>query len=153
MNHAAAIVFLAPLALAAVTRPVQGPAEAGADPVARGWSARAALATQRLAGGGLDVCDRALERAFQGAKLETQGAKRMYLLRIEIDGDALLTTYGYDGERLEDFGVVALPPGWFLRQPAGSRTLTVLLSKKNCAFDLCPGDPFSGAPCPDAQAH
>lgn len=150
MPHAAAVVVLAYLALASTTPPADRPQDRGGDSVARAWSARAALAAKRLQAGGLDGCDTAVEKAFAGAKLKTNGAKRSYLLKIDVEGERLpmLAAYGYDGSRLEDFVVVTLPPGWLLRQPTGSRTLSVLLSEKSCAFDLCPGDPLAAAPCP-----
>lgn len=150
MTHPAAIVILAYLALATATPPTDRPPAPGSDSVTRGWSARAALAEKRLQAGGLDACDRAVETAFAGARAKADGAKRIYLLKIEVEGERLpmLAAYGYDGSRLEDFVVVALPPGWLLRQPVGSRTLSVLLSTPSCAFDLCPSTPLAGAPCP-----
>ena len=74
--------------------------------------------------------DASAPRGFAGAKAKTNGAKRTYLLKIEVEGARvpMLAAYGYDGSRLDDFVVVALPPGWLLRQPVGSQTLSVLLA-------------------------
>lgn len=143
------LALLGQLALTSPTAPARV-AEPAGDVVAQGWSARAALASKRLAGSGLDACDRGLERAFARAKVKGEGTKRTWLLEIEVEGERLpmLAAFGYEGIKLQDFLVVGLPPGWLLRQAVGSRTLSVLLSGPNCAFDLCPASPLSGAPCP-----
>ena len=52
------------------------------DAVTRAWQARAALATKRLSGAGLDDCDRAVETAFQDFRVEASAqpdASRAYI--------------------------------------------------------------------------
>ncbi|AKQ63250.1 hypothetical protein A176_000162 [Myxococcus hansupus] len=71
----------------------------------------------------------------------------MFALRIELEGKDMMVTWGYDGQKLADFGIVTLPPQWFIRQVAGQKTLTVLSSEFECAFDLCPDAPIAGSRC------
>ncbi len=133
------------------------PAFAGepvADPVRAVWRARAQLATKKLAGSGLDACDRGVELAFEEAEERASGDHRLYMLAIRVDGKQLLVTYNYEGQRLESFGIAALPPGWFTVQKTESRTLTVLLSNgSKCALDLCTTDPGSDGPCAEGSTR
>jgi len=150
MSGAHILSFLASIViLGAIVRP----AAAGPDPVSAAWRARAELAAKRLAGPGLDACDRGVELAFQHPEEKVTGSRRAFFLSIEVDGNAMLVTYSYEMQRLEAFGVVALPPGWFALQKAGSKTLTVLLSHgSKCALDLCTDDPTAGGPCAEKRA-
>lgn len=118
------------------------------DSVATAWKARAERASKRLEGAGLDACDRAVETAFKSAALSSKGGKRMAVLEIEINGKVMMVAWGYNGQKLADFSIGNLPPRWITRQVAGQKTLTVLSSDFDCAFDLCPQDPLANGPCP-----
>jgi hypothetical protein len=136
------------LSIASPTGPGPAPRRDGPeDAVSRAWSLRAATATKRLGGKGLDACDRAVEQAFASAKVKSNGTDRTWFLTVEVGGQQMLVGWAYEGTQLKDFVVGALPPRWFLRKPAGSRVLTVLVSTSECALDLCPDDPLADAPC------
>jgi hypothetical protein len=53
----------------------------------------------------------------------------------------------YEGERLSNFLIVALPPRWLAVQKVDGKTLNVLVPEAQCAFDLCIDDPFAEGPC------
>ncbi|MGV3624360.1 MAG: hypothetical protein ACO1OB_26305 [Archangium sp.] len=47
-----------------------------------------------------------------------------------------------------DFALYGVPPKWLVHQPAGTKTITVVLgSGPKCAFGMCSDDPFSEGPC------
>ncbi|NBD08515.1 hypothetical protein [Corallococcus silvisoli] len=119
-----------------------------ADSVAAAWRARVELATKRLEGARLDACDRAVELAFKSVEVSTKDNQRRFGLVIEIEGKAMLVAWSYNGQKLVDFSIGALPPKWFLRQVAGQKTLTVLPAELDCALDLCPPSPLANGPCP-----
>lgn len=119
----------------------------GTDSVAAAWKARAELASKRLEGTGLDACDRAVEMAFKSPDVGNNNGKRMFVLRLEIGGKAMMVGWGYDDQKLADFSIATLPPRWITRQVAGQKTLTVLPAESNCAFDLCPNEPLANGRC------
>ncbi|QSQ19445.1 hypothetical protein JY651_29490 [Pyxidicoccus parkwayensis] len=126
------------------------PARGGApatDSVAAAWKTRAELASKRLESAGLDACDRAVEMAFKSATASSKGGKRMFALELAIKGKTMMVAWGYNGQKLDDFSIATLPPRWFIRQVAGHKTLSVLPSELDCAFDLCPDDPLANGPC------
>ena len=130
------------LALAADTTP---------DPVGTAWKARAETAKKKLALPGLDKCDKGIELSFKQPNEVTSGAKRSFELLIEIDGQAMVASYSYEGQRLSSFVLLALPPGWLALQKTDSKTLSVLVPELNCSFDLCTDDPFTPEPCPEQR--
>lgn len=154
MSRAPTVIFLASIViLGAVVRPAAA-GTATPDPVSAAWRARAKLAAKKLAGPGLDACDRGVELAFQHPEEKVSGNRRDFILAIEVDGKTMLVTYSYETQRLEAFGILALPPGWLALQKAGSKTLTVLLSSASkCALDLCTDDPTAGGPCAEKRAR
>lgn len=118
------------------------------DPVQAAWTARAALGRSRLAKGGLDGCDTALEKAFQEAKQTTERDGRTFDLAIEVGGQTLLVLYRYHGNKLDSFALVAVPPQWVAYQKAESKTLRFILGPPNsCAFSLCTRGPTDDGPC------
>ncbi|HVP63136.1 MAG TPA: hypothetical protein VMT11_21440 [Myxococcaceae bacterium] len=118
------------------------------DPVQAGWSARAELAKRRLAKGGLDACDAAVEKAFQAAKQTQEMDWRTFDLSIDVGGQVLLALYRYQGNQLDSFALVALPPQWVAYQKAESKTLRFILGPpQNCAFSLCTRGPTDDGPC------
>jgi hypothetical protein len=120
------------------------------DPVEATWRARADLAKRRLAQGGLDDCDTAVERAFQKAKQtkEKQKDARTYDLSIDIGGKALVVVYRYEGNQLDGFALVVVPPQFVAFQKADSKTFRFLLgAPQNCAFSLCTRGPTDDGPC------
>jgi hypothetical protein len=123
------------------------PADSAADPVGKAWKARAEAATKRLASAGLDKCDRGLELAFQQPNQVASGTQRSFELPVEIDRQAMVASYSYEGPRLTSFVLLALPPGWLAVQKTDSKTLNILVTGSNCSFDLCTSDPFAAGPC------
>lgn len=154
MSPARILSLLASIAIfGAVVRPADA-GEVAPDPISAAWRARAELAGKKLAGPGLDACDRGVELAFQHPKENVSGSRHDFLLAIEVDGKEMLVTYSYESQRLEAFGIVALPPRWFALQKADSKTLTVLLSNgSKCALDLCTNDPTADGPCAERRAR
>ncbi|WP_223633235.1 hypothetical protein [Corallococcus sp. EGB] len=85
--------------------------------------------------------------AFKSAEASTPSGNPRFVLTIEIDGQVRLLAWNYTGQKLAGFNVGNVPPRWLLRQVAGKKTLTVLPSGSNCAFDLCPQEPLANGPC------
>jgi len=117
------------------------------DPVGSAWKTRAETATKKLALPGLDKCDRGVELAFQQFREVTLSKKRNFELMIEIDKEAMVASYSYEGPRLDSFVLLALPPGWLAVQKTAGKTLNILVADSNCSFDLCMNDPFTTGPC------
>ena len=118
------------------------------DPVQATWNARAELARRRLAKGGLDACDTAVEKAFQAAKQTPEKDGRTFDLSIDVDGQILLALYRYRGNTLDGFALVAVPPQWIAYQKADSKTFRFILGPpQNCAFSLCTRGPTNDGPC------
>ena len=117
------------------------------DPVEVTWQSRTELARKRLDKGGLDACDLAVERAFLSHQRSGTGATRRFSLGIEIEDARLIATYEYSGAKLAVFGLLGVPSSWALYQKADSKTLTFLLGKGRCAFDLCTAGPTSEGYC------
>jgi hypothetical protein len=116
------------------------------------WKARAERATRNLLKPGLDVCDRAVEVAFQTAQNIGTEAMPMYALTITIGSRSMLAGWAYKGTKLVDFSVMELPPRWMAHQGVDSRTLSVVLGTgEKCAFDLCVTDPFAEGPCAEPK--
>ena len=106
------------------------------------------LAKSRIAKGGLDACDLALEKAFQAAKQTKEKDVRSYNLAIEVDGRVLGAFYRYTGDKLDGFALVAVPSQWVAYQKADSKTLRfVVAPPQNCAFSLCTNGPTADGPC------
>jgi hypothetical protein len=125
-------------------------AEDPKDPVEATWRARADLAKRRLAQGGLDACDTGLERAFQAAKQtkEKQKDGRTYDLSIDVGGQVLVVVYRYEGNQLDGFALVVVPPQFVAFQKADSKTFRFLLGPpQSCAFSLCTRGPTADGPC------
>ena len=134
--------LLVALLAAPVTR-----ADEPKDPVGATWRARADLAKRRLAQGGLDACDTAVEKGFQGFK-ETKKDARIFELSIDVDGKVLVVFYRYQGNELDGFAMVSVPPQWLAYQKANSKTLRFLLGPpQSCAFSLCTRGPTDDGPC------
>jgi len=123
------------------------PVNTAADLVGRGWKTRAEAATRKLALPGLDKCDKGVELAFQKFREVTSGKKRNFELTIEIDKQEMVAWYTYEGQRLDSFLLLALPPGWLAVQKTDSKTLSILVADSNCSFDLCMNDPFTAGSC------
>jgi len=117
------------------------------DPVGRAWKIRAETATRKLALPGLDKCDKGVELAFQQFREVTLSKKRNFELMIEIDKEEMVASYSYEGQRLDSFVLLALPPGWLAVQKTDSKTLNILVADSNCSFDLCMNNPFTAGPC------
>ena len=112
------------------------------------WKARQDLARQRIAKGGLDACDLALERAFEASKEKSEGGWRTYELAVDVEGQVLLAAYRYEGNRFDGFGLVRLPSKWVAYQRADSKTLRLLISEPHsCAFSLCTRGPTADGAC------
>jgi hypothetical protein len=126
--------------------PAQTP-DSVSDVVGKTWKSRAEVATKRLATPGLDKCDKGLELAFQHPNQVTSGKQRSFELLIEIDGQAMVASYSYVGQRLTSFVLLALPTGWFALQKTDSKTLNILVEGSKCTFDLCTNDPFTTGSC------
>jgi hypothetical protein len=140
--HSTLLPALLSLLVAPVTR-----AEEPKDPVEAAWRARADLAKQRLAKGGLDACDTAVEKGFQGVK-ETKKDARIFELSVDVDGQVLVVFYRYEGNTLDGFAMVSVPPQWLAYQKANSKTFRFLLgSPQSCAFSLCTRGPTDDGPC------
>jgi len=122
------------------------------DPVDEAWRARKELAKSRIAKGGLDACDLALEKAFQTAKLTKEKDVRSYDLVIKVDGRMVGAFYRYTGEKLDGFALVALPSQWVAYQKADSKTIRfVAAPPRDCAFSLCTNGPTDDGPCETAR--
>jgi hypothetical protein len=122
------------------------------DPVDATWRARKELAQSRIAKGGLDACDLALEKAFQTAKLTKEKEVRSYDLTIEVDGRMLGAFYRYTGDKLDGFALVALPSQWVAYQKPDSKTIRfVVAPPQDCAFSLCTKGPTPNGPCEKAR--
>lgn len=118
------------------------------DPVQAAWSARAELASRRLAKGGLDPCDTAVETAFKSAKENQEKDGRTFELTIDVGGQVLLALYRYQENRLDGFALVAVPPQWVAYQKAESKTLRFIPGPpQSCAFSLCTRGPTDDGPC------
>jgi hypothetical protein len=136
--------------------PGQSPAQsAGAapDPVGKAWNSRAEVATKKLATAGLDKCDKAVELAFQQPNQVTSGRQRSFELLIEIDKQAMVASFTYEGQRLTSFVLLALPPGWLAVQKPESKILNILVAESNCSFELCTNDPFATGPCAEQRVR
>lgn len=119
------------------------------DAVDKAWQQRAEQARKKLAGPGLDECDKGLERAFASVKqMPSNDDQRAYALNIEVAGQTMQAAYFYNGAQLTDFMLVSLPQSWMAKQKTNSKLLSILVMKANCALDLCTDDPFSGGACP-----
>jgi hypothetical protein len=123
------------------------------DTVAAAWKSRAGAAAKKLAAPGLDKCDTGLERAFQESVETTSGKQRSFGLHVTIDGQTMVASYNYVGQRLNAFMLVELPPEWLAVQKAESKTLNILVQNSGCTFDLCTNDPFATGPCGEHPAH
>jgi len=132
--------------------PVQA-ADPAPDPVAAAWKFRAGAATKKLAAPGLDKCDTGLERAFQEPVETTSGKQRSFGLHVTIDGQTMVASYTYVGQRLSSFMLVELPPEWLVVQKSESKALNILVQNSNCTFDLCTNDPFITGPCGEHPAR
>ena len=122
-------------------------AEPTPDLVGKAWKNRAETAARKLAVPGLDKCDKGVELAFQQFREVSLNKKRNFELMIEIDKEAMAAAYSYEGQRLDSFVLLALPPGWLAVQKTNSKTLNLLVAESNCSFDLCMNDPFTAGPC------
>ena len=111
------------------------------------WRARAELAKRRLAAGGLDACDQAVEQAFQASKPETSGGNTMYPLDVEVGGRKLLLAYNYQGGQLDSFAFLAIPSSWVAYQKVDSKTVRFVHAESKCAFSLCTSGPTSDGAC------
>jgi hypothetical protein len=146
------LIFTSMVVLGAGDQPARA-AETEPDAIGKAWRARAALAAKKLAGPGLDACDRGVEAAFQHPSEKVSGNQRSFLLTIEVGDQAMMVSYSYEGQRLDSFAIVALPARWFALQKADSKTLTVLLGSGKCALDLCTNDPLIDGPCVEKRAR
>jgi hypothetical protein len=134
----------------------QSPAQAAdttPDIVGNAWRARAAAATKKLATPGLDKCDKAIELAFMHPTESTSGNLRGFELNIDIDGQTMVASYSYIGERLNAFVLIELPPDWQAVQKTESKTVNFLIESSNCTFDLCTKDPFTTGPCAEQRSR
>lgn len=134
----------------------QSPAQAAGsapDIVGNAWRSRAEAATKKLATPGLDKCDKGIESAFQHPKESTSGNLRSFELNIDIDGQTMVASYSYVGQRLSAFVLVELPSEWQAVQKTESKTLSILVESSNCAFDFCTNDPFITGPCAEQRAR
>ena len=117
------------------------------DAVDSTWSARGDLARKRIAAGGLDACDTAVEEAFRDAKATVESGVRDYGLDVHIGEERLVVLYRYKASRLEAFAMLHVPAEWAVYQPAGSKTLRFIVDAQKCAFSLCTNGPTSDGPC------
>jgi hypothetical protein len=129
----------------------QGP-DSVPDTVAAAWRSRAEAATKKLAAPRLDKCDIGLERAFQESVEATSGKQRSFGLHVTIDGQTMVASYTYVGQRLSVFMLVELPPEWLAVQKTESRALNILVQNSNCTFDLCTNDPLTTGLCAEHPA-
>jgi hypothetical protein len=120
---------------------------AAPDLVGMAWKTRAETATKKLALPGLDKCDKGVELAFQQYQEVALGNKRNFALMIEIDKQAMVASYTYEGQLLDSFVLRDLPQGWIVVQKTGSKTLNILVEDSNCSFALCTNDPFTAGAC------
>jgi len=127
-------------------------ADPAPDPVAAAWKSRAGAATKKLAATKLDKCDTGLELAFQEAAETTSGKQRSFGLNVTIDGQTMVASYIYAGQRLNSFMLVELPPEWLAVQKTESKSLNILVQNSNCTFDLCTNNPFTTGPCGERPA-
>jgi len=141
-----AIVMVCVVTFLLAQSPAQS-ADPAPDPVAKAWKARADAAAKKLAAPGLDKCDKAVELAFQENNVVIEGTKRNFELLIEIDKQAMVAAYSYEGQQLTSFVLLALPSGWLAVQNKDSKTLNILVAAASCSFDLCTHDPFTVGPC------
>ena len=112
------------------------------------WKSRAELATRRLAAPALlDVCDKAIEKAFQKSKPDTGEGGTLYPLEIEIEGRKALVSYNYKGGQLDSFAVLSLPSSWVMYQKPNSQTVRFVIGEAKCAFDLCANGPTPEGKC------
>ena len=132
--------------------PAQTP-DPAPDSVGKAWKTRTESAMKKLAAPGLDKCDKGLELAFQYPNEVTTGTQRSFELLIDIDGQAMVASYSYEGKRMSTFALLALPPGWLAVQKADSKTLNILVTGSNCSFDLCTNDPFTTGPCAEQRTR
>lgn len=123
------------------------PVATAPDLVGSAWKTRAETATRKLALPGLDKCDKGVELAFQQFREVALSKKRNFELLIEIDKQEMVASYSYEGQRLDSFILLALPPEWLAVQKTDSKTLNILVAGSNCSFDLCMNNPFTAGPC------
>lgn len=126
---------------------VLGARAAGTQGQESTWRARTELAKQRLAAGGLDACDQAVEKAFQTSKPETAEGGTMYPLDIEIGGRKLLAAYNYRGGQLDSFALLGMPATWVAYEKVDSKTIRFVVADSKCAFSLCATGPTSDGTC------
>ena len=122
------------------------------DTVGVAWRSRAEAATKKLAAPGLDKCDMGLERAFQESAEVISGKQRSFGLHVTIDGQTMVASYTYIGQRLNAFMLVELPSEWLAVQKTESKALNILVQNANCTFDLCTNDPFTTGLCAEHPA-
>ncbi len=122
-------------------------ADSNGDQISNAWRQRSLLAAKKLAGPGLDACDRGLELAFQHPKEFMAGTLRTYELTVQVSNQTLLASYSYKGQKLASFELIFLPPGWIARQRVDSKTLSILVGTADCALDFCTNNPFASGPC------
>jgi hypothetical protein len=120
---------------------------ASADELGTMWLARSEAASKHLAQPGLDVCDIALDKAFQHPREINSGSFRTFDLKVELDGQVLQASYSYKSGNLSSFNLISLPPKWFATQRASTKTLSILVGAANCAMDFCTNDPLAIGPC------
>ena len=132
-------------------------AESGTQPSANdidaAWKRRALTATKKLSRPGLDACDRAIERGFEQVKVTRSKDGHTYRMSIEIHGHIMGVAYVYQGNRLGEFVISALPQRWLAVQKTNSKTLAILVNDANCALDLCTNNPFSDGPCTEKRTR
>lgn len=129
------------------------PAVPAPDLVGNAWKARAESATKKLVAAGLDKCDKGLEAAFQQPNEVVSGRQRSFELLIEIDNQAMVASYTYEGPRMTSFALLAVPPGWLAVQKPENRALNILIAAANCSFELCTIDPFASGACAGQQTR
>lgn len=123
------------------------------DVVRKAWSARAATAAKKLAAPGLDKCDKGVEGAFRYPDETTSGKLRSFKLTVDIDGEEMVASYSYAGQRLDAFILDELPPGWLAELKTESKTLRIIVERSNCTFALCTNDPFISGACAEQPAR
>lgn len=117
------------------------------DKLREAWQNRATTAKARLAGKGLDTCDKAYESAFANPIESTSNGHPSFDLRFNIGDKQMRVVYEFDGVKPDKFILVSLPPRWLAYQDANSKTLSVVVAEASCAFDLCTNDPFADGSC------
>lgn len=115
--------------------------------VSQAWKSRSELAAEHLKQPNLDVCDVAVEKAFQNAVGKQSNGLTMYELNIQLGNQAMRAAYTYKEIALNDFVLISLPSRWMAHQSPDSKTLSVVVVDSSCAFDLCINNPFGSAPC------